>query len=340
MNSVDRILKALGGEETDSIPVLPVLLLQGAKELNLSIPEYFQNHEHIAKGQELLVEKYGHDGVYGIPHVVGDIEAFGGQIAYSEYGAPTVGKMALRTWNDLDNLPPINIENCPCLVRTLKTLELLAKKFKGEKLIIGGAIGPFSLPSMLIGTEAWFELLWEDEVIREPIMKKVLTLAKNFCASWCNAQIQAGADVVVLADGIASATCIMKEQFQTLAMPIIKETISAIQGTVVFEPVGAIQPFLNFIPELGAGVLILECHDNLKQCKESLQGKVGIMGNLNNIELIRWDKETTFKNAMDAITQAGSGGFILSTQGPEIPFETPEENIHAIVQAARTWKKK
>lgn len=340
MDSVDRILKTLCYKEPEMVPVLPVLLLQGAKELNLSIKEYFSKHENIIEGQTLLLEKYGHDGVYGIPHVVEDIEGFGGELMYFESGPPSVGKMAWRNWSDIDKIKTPSFESSPTLLRTLKTIEGLAQRFKGKKLIVGAAIAPFSLPSMLIGTEPWFELLWEDELIREPIMNKVLNITKNFCISWCNAQLRAGADVVVLADGIASATCIMRNQFERYALPLIKETIHSIQGTVVYEPVGHIEPFVDLLPQIGASLTILEYKDNIKKCKEILHGKMAVMGNLNNIEILHWNKETTSQKCLDLLDQvAPGGGFILSAQGPEIPWGTSDENIHAIVDSVKIWQK-
>jgi uroporphyrinogen decarboxylase len=334
MNSIDRILTTLKYREPDRIPVLPVLLLQGAKVLHLKLSEYLQNHEHMVNGQAALVDKYGHDGVFGIPHVVEDIEPFGGQISYCEYGPPTVSKMAWRQWADVETVQVPDPTRHPALVRTLKTIEGLAQKFKGQKLIVGGAIAPFSLPSMLIGSEKWLELLWEDELIRAPIFKRVMQICQGFCVAWCNAQLQAGADIVVLADGMASATCIMREQFEKYALPVVKQTINAIQGTVAYEPVGRIQPFIDLLPDIGASVMLLECDDDIKQCKACLHGKIAVMGNLNNIEMIQWSREKTLQECRKTIAQAAAGGgFILSAQGPDVPWDTPEEVIQAIVES-------
>lgn len=334
MNSLERILTALKYKEPDRIPVLPVLLLQGAKLLNMKLSDYLQRPEHMIDGQSALVAKYGHDGVFGIPHVVEDIEPFGGRLTYFEYGPPTIGKMAWRQWADIESAPVPDPKNHPAMVRTLKVIEGLAQKFKGQKLIVGGAIAPFSLPSMLIGTEKWLELLWEDELIRTPIFNQVMRICQNFCVAWCNAQLQAGADIVVLADGMASATCIMRDQFEKLALPVIKQTINAIQGTVAYEPVGRIEPFIDLLPDIGAGLMLMECEDDIKKCKQVLHGKIAVMGNLNNIEMIQWNRGKTLQECLKVIDSAGTGGgFILSPQGPDIPWDTPEEVIHAIVES-------
>ena len=337
MNSLERIMRVLNNQKPDRIPVTPILLLQGAKMLGLGLEEYFSKSEYMVQGQQKLVEKYDHDAVYGIPHIVEDIEAFGGKLLYFESGPPSVGKLAWNSWDDVPSKSPDPLQH-PAMQRTLSTIKSLAKVYKGEKLILGAVIAPFSLPSMLIGTERWMELLWEDELIRGPIMKQTMNVCMDFCIRWANAQLQAGADTVVVVDGMASATCIMREQFETLALPILKETIHSISGTVAFEPLGSIEPFIDLVGDIGASLILLEHRDNLKRCKQVLDGKMAIMGNLNNIEMIRWEKDTTRRKALEVLKQIGDeSGFILSNQGPEIPWDVSEEVIQTIVDTAKSW---
>ena len=103
---------------------------------------------------------------------------------------------------------------------------------------------------------------------------------------------------------------------------------------------GGIQDFVDLIEVTGTGLIILDCHDDITQCKDLLHGKVAVMGNLNNIEMIRWDIEHTKEVCMELLNRAGGGGgMILSSQGPEIPWDTPLEVIGAIVESAKNWKK-
>ena len=338
MNSVERIMATIKFQKTDRPPAAPVQLLQGARLLNIGIPEYLQSAKNMAQGQIALVDKYDPDCVFGIPNVTEDVVPFGGDLYYFENGSPTIGKMAWRSWDDMENpqiQDPKGIEIC---TRTLNTINLLAKKYKGEKMIVGAVTAPFSLPSLLIGSEKWYELLWEDELIREPILKRVLDLTTNFCVKWANYQLQAGADAIVMADGMASATCIMREQFEQLALPNIISTIKAIDGPVIYEPIGYIQPFIDLMPTTGAVVVVLDCHDDVKTCRDAVHGKMAVMGNLNNIEMIRWTPEYTAEQCAKILELSRDGGVILSAQGPEVPWDVPGEVIQVIMDSARNWK--
>ncbi len=337
MNSLERIIATIGYQTTDQVPVLPVLLLQGAKLLHTPLPLYLQNPNAIAQGQQALVEKYGHDGVFGVPCFITDILAFGGTIAYAAEGSPCVGKLAWRNWSDLEHVKLLQPKQYPALANVLKTIELLAAKYKGKKLIVGSAVGPFSLPSILIGTEKWMELLWEDDILRGPIMRQCLEICKDFCVIWAREQLQAGADIVVLVDGIASATCITREQFEQMALPYIQKTIAEIDGLVGYEPLGRIEPFIDLLPNIGCKVLMLECHDDLAQCKKVVMPHTSIMGNLNNIEMIHWTQEQAQQACIQALNQGYPGnGFILSNQA-EIPWDTPDHIISCIIQTAKSW---
>ena len=58
MTALERVMTVLRHEEPDCVPVCPVLLLQGAAELDMELEEYFSQGDYIAEGQMRLWEKY------------------------------------------------------------------------------------------------------------------------------------------------------------------------------------------------------------------------------------------------------------------------------------------
>ncbi len=335
---LERLMTTLSHQEGDRIPIFPVMLQHGAKELGVSLEEYFTNGEMLAEGQTRLIEKYEHDAVIGVPHVVEDLLAFGQKLVYFPNGAPVLGGMAISRYHQIDSLEVKDPTEVPELRETLRAIELLAKRFKGTVPIFGAGIAPFSLPSMFIGTEKWLQLLFDEPDLREQYITRFLELSMDFCVNWMNLQIEAGADAVVIADGMASATILLREQFQAWAMPLIKITISRINGPVVYEGVGSLGQFADLLPELGAVAVILDRHDDMAQCKRALQGKVTVVGNINNIALIDWTPER-IEQEVKAVCDAAKhgGGFVLANQGPEIPYDVPDENIRAFVEAGKKW---
>ena len=254
MNAFERVVTVLQGGIPDCVPVFPVLLQQGAAELNLSLPEYFSCGKNWASGQLRLWQRYGHDCVFGIPHVVEDATAFGASLMYFENGPPGVGRMVIKSYEDWFNLEVPDPAEIPDLVETLLAIEWLKAQVGGEVPVAGACIAPFSLPSMLMGTEQWMRLLFlEPPEVRAEVMPQILNITTEFCVRWANLQLEVGADAVVLADGMASAAVITRNQFIDLALPSVRNTLARINGPVIHEGVGDIYPMLDLLVDTGAG---------------------------------------------------------------------------------------
>lgn len=339
MNSLERLLATVTHKTSDRPPVFPVMLMQGAQELGLSLEAYFTKGEHYANGQLRLLEKFGHDCVLGVPHVVEDTVAFGATLMYFRNGPPSLGKMVLRDFKELGKLATPNPKKFPALQETLKAIGLLANQVKGRVPIVGAAVAPFSLPSLLMGAEAWVDLLFSEPSMRDPLLAHGLAATRDFCVAWANAQLEAGADAIVLADGMASATMITRGEFEQFALPVIRETTAAIKGPVVWEGVGAVLPMLDLIADTGAVGIILDYHDDLAEAHRIAAGKITLIGNFNNIAMRRWSPEKMRDEVTRALTATGGTDYIVSAQGPEIPLGVADETIRAMIETTKNWHK-
>ncbi len=57
MTSLQRVLTTLGHREPDRVPFFLLVTMHGAKELGLSIKEYFSKAENVVEGQLRLLEE-------------------------------------------------------------------------------------------------------------------------------------------------------------------------------------------------------------------------------------------------------------------------------------------
>lgn len=338
MNAIQRVVGAVTYQPIDRVPVIPLSLTHGAKMLDKPLPEYQQNGALLAEGQLRLLEKWGHDAVIGIPHVVEDLVPWGIPLNYYPNGSPTMGKIAIKKAEEIKGISVPDPTNSLETRETLKAISILAKEVGSHTPVIGAAIAPFSLPSMLMGTGGWMSLLLDDPKIREQYLDLLLQKCKEYCIRWVRAQIRAGANIIVMADGMASQSVITRELFETYALPIIKETIAEISVPVVYEAVGSAGGIIDLIATTGAVCVTLDYKDDLKLAKEKAQGKIGIMGNLNNIEMIYWSPTKVRLEVRKAIEKAAHGfGYILSSQPPEIPYDVPLDVIGSMVQATKDF---
>ena len=84
MTSLERLLTTLGHKEPDQVPLFLLVTMHGAKELGLTIKEYFSKAENVVEGQLRLRAKYGHDCLYPFFYAPLESEAFGAEVIYRE----------------------------------------------------------------------------------------------------------------------------------------------------------------------------------------------------------------------------------------------------------------
>lgn len=336
MTSLERVLTTLSHKEADRVPYFLLLTMHGAKELGLSIQEYFSSAENVFKGQIKLKEKYGHDCYYSFFYAPIEIEAFGAEVIYSKDGPPNSGEPFLQK-EAINKLNPPDVKSSKVLKKVLDATKMLKEVAKDEVPIIGVVMSPFSLPVMQMGFDKYLDLIYNDRELFEKLME----VNKKFCIDWANAQLESGATAICYFDPVSSSTIIPRELYLETGNKIAKETIASINGpTATHFASGNILPIVDDIAETGTAVVGVSCMENLTTLKEKTTGKLTILGNLNAIEMRNWNKEQTIEHVRKTIKKAGkNGGFILAENHGEIPWFIKDETLLAIKEGVERWGK-
>lgn len=328
MTSLERVIKAISHQEADRVPLFLLFSMYGAKELNLSIKDYFSDPKNVVEAQVKLREKYNHDCFYSFYYASIEVEAWGGEVIFSEDGPPNSGKPIITDIKQINELNVPSVKNSECLNKVLKTTREL-KKISGEEVpIIGVVMSPFSLPIMQMGFDKYIEMIYEDKESFERLME----INEEFCVSWANAQLEAGATVICYFDPVSSPTIIPKEMYKNTGFKVAKRTISKINGpTVTHFASGACLPIIEDLIKTGTygiGVSVLE---DIEVLKEKCKGRLFIFGNLNGIDMCNWNEAETKEKLKEIIQKAGSGGgFAIADNHGEIPWQVPEETLFNI----------
>lgn len=335
MTPMERVLTTLSHKEPDRVPLFLLLTMHGAKELGMSIKDYFSKAEHVAEGQIKLQKKYQADCYYPFFHASIEVEAFGANVIYREDGPPNAGLPIINELSDIKKLEAPKVKDTKVLHQVLKSIEILKKESKGNIPIIGVAMSPFSLPVMQLGFEKYLELMYYHEDLFDHLMK----INEAFCVDWANAQLAAGATAICYFDPVSSPTLIPKELYKKTGFQVAKRTIAKIKGpTATHLASGDCLTLADLLPETGTAVVGVSTHENISELKQAYKNKLTILGNLNGIEMRRWTKEEA-KNIVKEVIQkaAPGGGFILSDNHGEIPFQVEEETLLAITEAVKEY---
>jgi uroporphyrinogen decarboxylase len=335
MTSMQRVLTTLGHQEPDRVPLFLLATLHGARELSLSIRDYFAKAEHIAEGQIRLRAKYGHDCLYSFFYAPVEVEAWGGEVIYAADGPPNSGQPVIQNADKIPLLKPPEIKSTPCLDKVLKATELMKAQVGDDCPIIGVVMSPFSVPVMQMGFDRYLELMIE----RPALFWKLMDVNETFCVAWANAQLNAGATAICYFDPVSSTTIIPRELYLRTGFEIARRTIAKIKGpTATHMASGRSLPILNDIAQAGTAGVGVSCLENLAEIKSVCRGKISVLGNLNGIEMRHWSAEVAENKVRQAISAAGAGGgFILSDNHGEIPWSVPDESLMAISEAVRRW---
>jgi len=335
MTGMERFGALMSGGTPDRVPIVCNLLDQGARELGLSILEYYSRGEHVAEGQLRMREKYGYDTLTGMFYSALEAEVMGCRnIIYADDGPPNVGHLVINAPRDIKRLHvPDDLNEHPRFRELTTCIGLLKKEARGRFPVLGVVTASFSLPAMLMGVGPWMELFLNgDPALRDELLET--------CSLFCSRQIaalrEAGADLIVYVDPLASATFIQLRKFRELALPWIIRDLEAHgpAGVIFFNGGGRINPILADIREhAGIGAYYLNPYDDITEARALLGSNSLIAGTINDIRLIDWSPDE-IEREVEKIMLAGkrAGGFIFGTL--LMPCGIPEENIRALVAAA------
>jgi len=332
---MERVLTTLSHKEPDRVPLFLLLTMHGAKELGLGIKEYFSKAEHVFEGQKRMQKKFSNDCYYAFFHAAIEVEAFGAEVMYSNDGPPNSGLPVIKNIEDIKYLEAPKVGETKVLHKVLKAIELLKTEGKDNIPIIGVAMSPFSLPVMQLGFEKYFELMHFHKDLFDRLMK----INEAFCVDWSNAQLAAGATAICYFDPVSSPTIVTKDLYRETGFRVAKSTIAKLNGpTATHFASGNCLQLADILPETGTAVVGVSTQEDIGKLKQAYQKKLTLLGNMNGVEMRTWSPIKAKTIVKELIRKAApGGGFILSDNHGEIPFQVEDETLLSIADAVKEF---
>ncbi|MBR9982331.1 MAG: uroporphyrinogen decarboxylase family protein [Desulfatitalea sp.] len=335
MTSMQRVVTALSHQAPDRVPFFLLNSLHGARELGLSIKDYFAAAETVAEGQLRMQAKYRHDCLYAFFYAAIEVEAWGGEVVFVDDGPPNAGLPLIRQPEAIRGLTAPRIDDCPCLTRVLAAIAGMKARVGDTVPIIGVVISPFSLPVMQMGFEGYLTLMAE----QPDLFERLMAVNTAFCVAWANAQLRAGATAICYFDPVSSTTIIPRALYLKTGQRVARQTLSQIQGpSATHFASGRCLSIVDDVVETGTAIVGVSAEEDLAALKKACRGRLTLLGNLNGITMRHWDDaqaEAAVKTAIDKV--GAGGGFILADNHGEIPWQVPESVLMAISEAVHRW---
>jgi len=332
---MDRLTAALQGKPCDRIPVFCNLIDQGARELGLSIEDYFADGAHVAEAQVRMRAKYGHDNVWSLFYVGKEAELLGcKEVLYATDGPPNVADFVIREPADVETLEvPADLESHPAFAEQKKCLQLLEDEVGGRYPICAYITSTMSLPIMLMGMEKWLEMLL---IGPAEVCDLLLEKCFDFFVKEMTAFRHAGADVLVYSNPFGSTDTIPLKYFVETCLPWIQREIAAVgdAGMVYYCGMSRFNRVIDTVmDQTPLRIFYISPLDDLGEAKQIIGDRGLTCGVVNDIQLLEWSPEKVRREVKRLIEVGRPGGHFLFGTGV-MPYNIPEVNIRAMLAAA------
>ena len=342
MNGRQVLLDAIEGRKPERTPV--VLFSAGAWTFNSRGLSLSRVLGHPAVMAETIIETYllkapsdaiwAGSGFNNLP-----VKALGGSLTYPEKGTPQVITPALKDTSYADRIDPSSLARDKEVQSLWETTAMLRRGI-GEKTLVGACgWGPFTLAGQLYGTERLMSRIYRDP----QEVRRVLDFAVSASVAYYRGFIEKGAEIISIAEPIASGDMISRTHFRDFVLPALQSFVSelrSLKAVNLLHICGNITNRLDLIPESGVDVLSVDYKVDLRAVREALAGKLAFAGNVNPAQVLETGTPDDVIAASHKCIEAGGmdGNFILMP-GCDIPPGVPVRNIQAFFQAPSTYRK-
>jgi uroporphyrinogen decarboxylase len=271
------------------------------------------------------------------PGLTGIAEAAGSRLVFPDDTA-YVADTAIKELADLDGLKipdPLRDGRLPLFLEATATVVREAGAFAPISATVAGA---FTTASCLRGTEQ----LMRDLRRNPEFVHRLMRFAVDCTIPFIREAMKLGARVGI-AEPVASGTLISSSQFREFVAPYLKAFVSAIKelsgGAPSLHICGNSKRIWQDMVECGVGSLSLDDEIDLAEARAAVGDRVALVGNIRPTSTMALGTpEDVRKNVIECLIKGGGNpkGYILGL-GCALPINTPLENIHALVSAAREY---
>jgi [methyl-Co(III) methanol-specific corrinoid protein]:coenzyme M methyltransferase len=325
-----RFLTGLfGGRRGDRIAVAnptSIVSVELMEKTGVFFPDAHLNPEKMAELAAGGYEVLGFDSIMPEFSVQQEAAALGCAV---DWGSPTMMPDAkTHPVKEVAQLQiPENLLEKSSIKVVLEALELLRKNYGSHVGIIGKVMGPWTLSYHMSGVQDF--LLWS---LTDPDkVRGLLDRLKEVTITFARAQLQAGADVVVVADH-ATGDLVSPKTYQDFLLPVHQEINQRIGGPTILHLCGNCSDRLRLFVEARFDAYHFEWQVDAKMAVQVVNREMSLIGNIANKNvLFGGTPEDVHKQARYSI-EAG-----VDILAPEcaVPLQTPLANLKAIVDAAR-----
>lgn len=331
MKTKDRFFAALRRQPVDRPPVAAVttgVTVEMMERSGIFWPEAHRQAEQLA-GLAETVHLYTDTEAIKLPFCMTvEVEALGAPIDYRT--RDTIPTETRHIWDHPDQLHlPADFFDRDRVPVVLAAISTLRRRYDDEVPIVTSIVGPFSLASKLFGFENF--LTW---LITAPDwVHQVMAALTPLAIRYARAQVEAGADAVVIGEAGCSGDLISANTYRDFIAPYHRQLCPAIPAPTILHICGKSTRHTRYIADTGATAYNFDEGVDPVIARQNLGG-TALSGYVPTVKvLLNGAPEDVFQSALACL----DAGVDLLTPGCALAPHTPLANIAAMVEALRHW---
>jgi uroporphyrinogen decarboxylase len=340
MSSLERCMTVLKGGIPDRVPVCLENFQHAAAMAGYTVRDYCLDGEKMAHAHITAWEKYDHDMIDLENGVAALAQAAGCEVRFSDDAPPWITRHALESIDNVDQLKPIDPYQDATLPHIIMATRLIAKELGNHVCLLAEADqGPFSLACELMNPQELLMALLDPA--QEAWVRKLLEYTYEQVLRYAQALTKAGAHVTMMGESISGPDVCSPEIYRRFAFPYQKrlvETLRAEGKQIGMHICGNVTPIIEPMVNTGAYFLQIDHKVDHHICKQAAHRKTTLIGTVDPSGVMaRGTPEDVTRAARHDIERMSGGGRFILSPGCTLPYTTPDDNVTALVEAAREY---
>jgi len=341
----DRLLRALLRQPVDRTPIW--LMRQAGRYL----PEYRETRRRagnflaLCKDPALATEvtlqplaRFGLDAAILFSDILTVPDAMGLGLYFVEGEGPKFERPLRSEW-EIRNLsaPDPTVE----LAYVLEAVRQIRRALDGSVPLIGFSGSPWTLACYMVegGASEDYRTVKTLLYTRPDLMHRILEVTTQAVTDYLNAQIEAGAQAVMLFDSWGGV--LAEEAFKAFSLPYLARIVAALRReaegrivpSIVFTKGGGV--WLEDLAGIGADAVGLDWTMDIGRARALVGDRVALQGNLDPAILFA-PPDVVVCEACKVLEAFGHGSGHVFNLGHGISQHTPPEHVAALVHAVQT----
>ena len=263
-------------------------------------------------------------------------ESCGARVNYAPDKNPWITKFPLEGKNDFDELEVPDFMEWKSTKVMIEGTNILAKN--ANVPIAAYMTGPITFSFQLMPYELLVPLMVKDPEFTHLLVKKSIKIIKEYVKMLKDA----GASILVLCEH--DYQILKAQQVEEFSLNYIEELLT-IYDFNILHMCGKVSTHLQYLGNIikqikKLDMISIDSFVSISETQDLLKGKIGVAGNIDHVRLLpkgspKEIKETVFR----ALRENRNVSRFMIAPGCEITADTPIQNVKALVNATKSFKR-